>query len=176
MIKGIKGDGALVVLCIYLAAACGFDYWRKRIPNRLLAVTAATGLMLRWGREGPGGILAYGGESLLIMALLFPLFKIGALGAGDVKLFGVTAGYLPFGKIFVFSFVSMLIAAVISLFKLLGKRRLRERLGIFLAYLKETADSGVVRAYPEVRGHKEAAVCLSGPVFFSILLFLGGVY
>lgn len=166
----------MAVLCAFLTAACGFDYYRKRIPNWLIAVTAAAGFWFRCGREGAGGILAYGGESLLVMTLLIPLFKIGALGAGDVKLFGVTAGYLPFGKIFIFSFVSMLIAAIISLFKLLGKRCLRERLGTLLAYLRETADSGVVRAYPAARGHKEASVCLSGPVFLSILLFLGGIY
>ena len=49
-----------------------------------------------------------------VIALLYPLFKISAVGAGDVKLLGAAAGYFPFEKIFLFAFVSLLIAAIIS--------------------------------------------------------------
>lgn len=167
----------MAVLCAFLTAACGFDYCRRRIPNCLIVIMAAAGFVFRGGREGIGGVFAYAGEALLIMALLYPFFKIGALGAGDVKLFGVTAGYLPFKKILFFSFVSMLITAIISLVKLLRKKYLKERLGILFAYLKKTADSGVLGNYPSAEGQKDnATVCLSGPALLSVLLLLGGVY
>ena len=64
----------------------------------------AVGVLIRWQKEGIGGLCAYVGAVLLMGAFLYPFFRIGALGAGDVKLFGVTAGYLPFEKIFYFSF------------------------------------------------------------------------
>lgn len=167
----------LAVLCALLTAACGFDYCKRRIPNCLIVMMAAVGFASRYGKEGMSGIFAYAGETLLVMALLYPFFKIGTLGAGDVKLFGVTAGYLPFKKILFFSFVSMLIAAIISLFKLLRKRNLKERLSILFVYLINTADSRNLGAYPSFGEPKEAAtVCLSGPVFLSVLLFLGGAY
>lgn len=65
-----------------------------------------------------------------------------------MKLLGVTAGYLPAEKILVFLFCSLLVAAMISLAKI-WKRDGKRRGG---------------------------AVCLSGPVLVSVLLFLGGVY
>lgn len=167
----------LAFLCAFLTAACGFDYCKRRIPNCLIVMMAAVGFVFRCGKEGVNGIFAYAGETLLIMTLLYPFFKIGTLGAGDVKLFGVTAGYLPFKKILFFSFVSMLIAAIISLLKLLRKKYLKKRLSILFGYLINAAGGRSMGAYPSFEEPKEAVtVCLSGPVFLSVLLFLGGAY
>lgn len=164
-------------LCVFLAAACGYDYRCNRIPNFLIALMAAAGVAWRWLREGIAGAFLYLGEALLIMCLLYGLFRIAAVGAGDVKLFGVTAGYLPFQKIFLFLFISLLIAAVISLFKMLKKGNFTERIAYFFAYLKEIAQTGSWKRYPE-SGKEKAAVgiCLSGPAFAAVLLYLGGIY
>ena len=143
-----KGDGALAVLCAFLSTACGFDYCKNKIPNRLIVIMTVAGLLIRWKKEGIGGLCAYVGAVLLIGAFLYPFFRTGGLGAGDVKLLGVTAGYLPFEKIFCFSFVSMLIAAIFSIFQLCRRK-----------CLKETA-----------------MVRLSSPALLSVLLLLGGVY
>ncbi len=138
----------MAVLCVFLATACGFDYHKRKIPNWLILIMLGVGFWLRCMREGGSGGLAYLGAMLLVTAFLYPFFKIGALGAGDVKLFGVTAGYLPFEKILYFSFCSMLIAAVFSVCKVICKKRGKECL----------------------------TVCLSGPVLLGALLLWGGVY
>ena len=175
--KKRKRDGVLAVLCIFLAAACGFDYRKGRIPNALILLMAVAGAMVRCREEGVGGILAFLAGGLPVMLLLYPFFRVGALGAGDVKLFGVTAGFLPFEKILFFSFFSLLIAAIFSVLKLWKKRCGRERLRILLGYLAEFAGSGKLRAYPGSAGEMTTVtVRLSGPVLFSVLLFLGGVY
>lgn len=167
----------MAVLCVFLAIACGFDYRRGRIPNALILWMAVVGAGIRCRGEGPGGILAFLAGMLPVMFLLYPFFRIGALGAGDVKLFGVTAGFLPFGKILFFSFFSLLIAAIFSVLKLWKKRRMRERLKILLGYLADLACGAGLRAYPGFEGGEpDLTVRLSGPVLFSIVLFLGGVY
>lgn len=167
----------MAVLCVFLATACGFDYRKGRIPNALILLMAVAGAMVRCREEGVGGILAFLAGGLPVMLLLSPFFRVGALGAGDVKLFGVTAGFLPFEKILFFSFFSLLIAAIFSVLKLWKKRCGRERLRILLDYLAEFADSGKLRAYPGSAGEKTTVtVRLSGPVLFSVLPFLGGVY
>lgn len=167
----------MAVLCLLLTAACGFDYCKRKIPNGLVAIVVLVGMVFRFRRDGTAGVLFYLGEAAAIAALLYSFYKIGALGAGDVKLLGAAAGYFPFGKIFLFSFVSLLIAAIISLVKLLVNKNFRERLSILFGYLEDIAKKGALQSYPAAGKNKKAAsVCLSGPVLLSLLLYLGGVY
>ena len=167
----------MAVLCVLLMTAGGFDYWKRKIPNSLIVLILLAGLLFRFRRDGTWGIAYYFGGMLAAMALLYFFYKIGTLGAGDVKLLGVIAGYLPFKKIFLYSFVSLLIAAVISLLKMLGNKNLKERLRVFIGYLKEIGDTGTLRLYPSGKGNeKSEGVCLSGPMLLSLLLYLGGVY
>ena len=138
----------LAALCVFLAAACRYDYGERRIPNNLIIWTAAAGAVWRLWNERAPGLLWYLGQAVLVMAILYPLFKIGGLGAGDVKLLGVTAGYLPAEKILVFLFCSLLVAAMIS----------------------------VVKMWKRGAGGAQGGICLFGPVLVSVLLLLGGVY
>lgn len=166
----------MAVLGLLLAAACGFDYWKRKIPNALVILIAAAGVAFRLPREGPAGVLLYLGGAAAIMALLYFPFKTGVLGAGDVKLLGAAAGYFPFKKIFLFSFISLLIAAMISLVKLVAYRNFRERLKVFWGYLESIAKKGGLQPYPDTGKDRRLSVCLSGPVLFSFLLYMGGVY
>lgn len=167
----------MAALCILLTAACGYDYRRKKIPNFLIAFMAVLGVGWRFWESGFCGALSYLGETALIMSLLYPFFKIGSIGAGDVKLLGVSAGYLPFSKILIFLFISLLISAMISLLKMWKESNIRERLRYLAAYLADVARSGSWKLYLENEKEKQAVgICLSGPVLVSILLYLGGVY
>lgn len=167
----------MAALCFLLTAACYYDYRKRKIPNHLIALMALTGAVWRFLMSGPPGAVLSVFQMVLIGGILYPLFKIGAMGAGDVKLFGVTAGFLPFEKIFVFLFVSLLIAALISLVKLLKNGNFRERLQYFTEYMADVRKSGSWGLYledgvdcPDIR------ICLSGPVFLGLLLYLGGVF
>ena len=167
----------MAALCVLLTAACAYDYRDKRIPNYLIVMTAALGAAWHFWDTGPPGILVYLGRAVPVMALFYPFFKIGSFGAGDVKLLGVTAGYLPFEKTLIFLFYSLLIAAVISLVKMLKRKAFgacRERLKLYMA---DVIGSGVLKPYPGRKGAESlGGICLSGPVLVSVLLYLGGVY
>ena len=113
----------LAALCVFLAAACGYDYRQRRIPNYVILGMTIAGIGWRMYDERAPGALWYLGLAVLVMAVLYPFFKTGGLGAGDVKLMGVTAGYLPAEKILGFLFCSLLVAALISLFKILRKAK-----------------------------------------------------
>ena len=167
----------MAALCILLTAACGYDYRRKKIPNFLIAFMAVLGVGWRFRESGICGALSYLGETALIMSLLYPFFKIGSIGAGDVKLLGVSAGYLPSSKILIFLFFSLLISAMISLLKMWKESNMRERLRYLAAYLADVTRSGRWKLYLEnEKERRSAGICLSGPVLMSILLYLGGVY
>lgn len=171
-----KGDDYLAALCVLLTAACSYDYRDRRIPNYLILLTAISGMGWRsW--NGVSGILFYLGQALLVMLLLYPFFKIGGLGAGDVKLLGATAGYLPFEKVLAFLFYSLLVAAVISVIKMWRKHIFGDRMRYLAAYLTCVIAQKSWQPYRGENGDRHSCgICLSGPVLISMLLYLGGVY
>ena len=167
----------MAALCVILTAACCFDYREKKIPNLLCMAAGLYGIAWRALRDGPPGICAYLLQAVSVFALLYFFFRVGAVGAGDVKLLCLTAGYLPFQKVSVFLLVFLLFSAMISLAKLLRKGYFRERVRYFMQYLKKVWKSGGWKPY--IQGGTDRAdvgVCLSGPVLISLLLYLGGVY
>ena len=168
-----KGEGVdkVALVCILLACACICDYRDKRIPNWviLFLFMSILGIADNW--------LSALLQIISMVAILYFFFKIGTLGAGDVKLFGVCAGIFPTEKILIFLFVSLLIAAIFSIVKLLQEQNMRERLLYLYEYLVSVLQNGAWGLY--IKNEKERrrrGVCLSGPILCSVLLYLGGAY
>lgn len=166
----------MAVLCIFLGAACGYDYKINKIPNYLIGFLIFWGLVYCGSGGGLWGMLLYLGKMILVGVLFFPFFSIGAIGAGDIKLLGVTAGYLPFEKILIFIFISMLVAAVISLMKMCKWKQLGKRMRYIVAYLTKVFRQGRWQLYPEQENEQHSKICLSGPILCGVLLYLGGIY
>lgn len=167
----------MAALCIFLTAACGFDYRKNRIPNALIGLMMILGAVWRFWDGGFWDMLAYPVQAAAVMLLFYPFFKIGGLGAGDVKLLGASAGYLPSDKIPAFLFCALLTAAILSLAKMWKGRDFGDRMRYLWGYLSETVKRGSWQLYLEnEREGRSRGVCLSGPVFISVLLYLGGVY
>lgn len=167
----------MAALCVMLLAACWSDYRKRKIPNVLIAVIVFWGAVLHFCQEGAMGSVIYLSRTVMAAGSLYCLFKIGTVGAGDVKLFGVTAGYLPFQKILIFLFVSLLFAAIFSLVKMIRHNNFSERLKVFLSYSVKVWKSGRWELYPaDGTGRNDGEICLSGPILLSLLLYLGGVY
>ena len=165
------------VLCIFLLITCYFDYCKRRIPNRLLGMILASGIIISLLREGTKGILYFGCKMTIVVLFLYLLFKIGTLGAGDVKLFGVCAGYFPGDKILYFLFFSLLIAAAVSILKISTDHNAKERIRYLGEYLLEVARNGNWQLY--ISNQKEMqknSICLAGPVLGSVLLYIGGIF
>ncbi|MCM1184929.1 MAG: A24 family peptidase [Lachnoclostridium sp.] len=167
----------MTALCLFLAVAAFFDYSKGKIPNPLLIIMLLAGAGQSFGMGGAAGGGVFLAEVVMITALLYPLFMIGTVGAGDVKLLGICAGYFPRDKILYFLFFSMLWAAIFSLIKLWRMKNVKERLLYLGEYLMEVAQTGKWRLYMEnERERRTAGICMSGPVLISALLYMGGVY
>src|SRR2546427_1370254 len=111
------------VVCGGMIAAAIIDWWKFKVPNKLtfpLILSGwALGLANNFGLEaGQGGIGAALTGTALVMALLLPIYAIGGMGAGDVKMtmgfgswigafygtgFGVPGdpGYMPNGMMII---------------------------------------------------------------------------
>lgn len=167
----------MAVLCVTLSAACYSDYREHRIPNWLTGIIFLYGMLFRYWDAGGAGIINFLQNCLTLLLIMYPLFKIGMVGAGDVKLFTTVSGYLSGYVLIWFLFYSLLIAAVISILKICKERSVKERFRYLCAYLADVCHTGQWRLYPVDRdGAKRTGICLAGPVLASVLLHLGGIY
>src|SRR6202521_6143261 len=79
------------VICVGMIAAAVIDWWKFKVPNKLTFPLILSGWVLglcnNFGLEaGEGGIGAALAGTFLGMGLLLPVYAIGGMGAGDVKM------------------------------------------------------------------------------------------
>lgn len=164
-------------MCIFLAIACYFDYKTHRIPNGLIVCGLPAGVGYRLIGDGVGGVLEYLASVLLTTMLFYFFFWIGTMGAGDVKMLGVCAGFFPWNKVLYFLFFALAIAAMFALCKMYLERNMKERLYYLGEYLWDVLRCGRWKLYfaAERQGAK-TGICMAGPVFCSALMYMGGIY
>ena len=117
----------LIVYGFTLVAAIT-DIRFRRISNRLIVTGLGVGLIRRLLLEGGAGLLTGVIQIILPVIFLYLFFLIGALCAGDIKLFSLIGGFVNFKELATCMIAAFLIGAILSLFKLLGiglKRILR---------------------------------------------------
>lgn len=163
------------VFCV----AIFMDWRHYRIPNACIIVGMAAGLIMTYVSYSMYGLLEAVGASVIIFLFFYPFYLLGALGAGDVKLFMMTGCYccqMQTGGLVRYLLVTMAIAAVISIVKMTVYVESRERLFYLLRYLRKVAATGAIDTYQIDRKQKRCVVRLSIPAFLSLLLMCVGVY
>lgn len=167
----------MTLLCTSLGVACFFDYRKRKIPNLWVVLILTMGAGRGIYQNGLKGLGVYLLAAVSVLLLLYPLFRIGGLGAGDVKLMSACAGYFAAQRIFYFLFFSMLVSAIFSLIRLCRERDVRDRVLYFCSYCAAVARSGKWSLYLPKSGERRlSGICMSGPVLCSVLLGIGGVY
>lgn len=117
---------------------------------------------------------------LLAFLLLYPLFKIGALGAGDVKVFMMIGSFVRVKELLWVLITSFVIGALCSLIKLLSEHNGRERLYYFMSYVSEVVKTRQWKIYGEhmaqdYEQYRRNKIHFTIPVLFSVTLRIGGV-
>lgn len=98
------------------------DFRERRISNRLIALGLLSGLILRVIGEGSIGIAHFIVNISIPVILLFLLFQLRALGAGDIKLFSVVGGFVMIQQLLAVIIAAFFAGAVIGLGKLTYQR------------------------------------------------------
>lgn len=133
-------------------------------------------------REGGyGSILTAITVMLISFCLLYPIYKIGGLGAGDVKLFIMTGSFFPSRRMLYVAAFSFGVGAVISLGKLMLEKNAKERLRYLISYLSDVFRSGKWKMYgtdlkEDLRRYKSNKIHFALPVYISVMLGLGGIF
>ena len=167
----------MYLLAVFLAVAGIFDLFFRKIPNRLILAMLVSCLIMNLYTEGPASPVNVLLRILTAGVLFYPVFAIGALGAGDVKLMAVSCGFLPGDRALRFLFFSLLTASVIGIVKMGVRGELKKRMHRLAIYIKKTIKTGRPEMY---HANREAAlksgVALAGPMFISVLIGIGGFY
>ncbi len=134
----------LIVLVFVLLLASLWDLKKGKVPNALIILAGSYGLIRSIYYQNffihiPG--------MLFPILLLYPFYKIGTIGAGDIKLFSIIGIYVPFQESVFCIFTAFLISAVygIILFSRLGEWK--ARLAYLISYLKDAFLVGGFRYY-----------------------------
>jgi prepilin peptidase CpaA len=77
-----------------VAACCVTDLGARRIPNLVLLPALAAGLFLNTLGGGLAGFTDSLGGLVIGVGMLMPLYLLGRMGAGDLKLLGVVGAIL----------------------------------------------------------------------------------
>jgi len=139
----------------------------------------AQGLCFRGAWDGVSGVTEFMISALLYLAMLYPLYKIGVLGAGDVKLLAVLEGCFPRNQGIYYFLAVWIVAAIMAFAQMLMRRDFLERMEYLLVYLKDVARLGKWQFYFQDR--KEAFqrgsyVHMTIPMLIALPVYLGGFY
>ena len=155
------------------------DLRTDRIPNGFILLGIGLGMAgsILSGR-GLSSILA---SVVLVFLLMYPLYMIGALGAGDVKLFFLIGSFQETGELLTILAGAFVIGAGFSLIKLAVERNGRERLQYFMSYLHDVWRTGQWKIYGENLKQDNHTYCrnkihFAVPILFSTVCRIGGLF
>lgn len=171
----------LVVLILLLFLAAVWDYYRGKIPNNFILIGCCYGMIHLLHYED---ILKFLPGIFFPIIVLFPLYKIGVIGAGDIKLFSMLGFYFPFMESMFCIFISFLIGAFISVISFIRYENFLERMTYLFSYLKECFCLGKFRYYYlDSEGKRvgnfqsdNSKIHFAIPIFISVLFHMGGVF
>ena len=165
-----------MILLLCLAALT--DLKTDRIPNGLVVIGIIIGVSgSLWYRFD---LLQLAVSMSLAFVLLYPLFKIGVLGAGDVKIFIMIGSFVEAEEFIAILASAFVIGAVFSLVKLLVEHNGRERLCYFLSYISDVVRTRKWKIYGEYmredyQQYRRNKIHFTVPVLFGVVLQMGGI-
>ncbi|MBR3607303.1 MAG: prepilin peptidase [Lachnospiraceae bacterium] len=168
----------LLLLLLILSLAAFYDYKKGKIPNYLIVIGAIGGVFRLIILQDVFAIVGYTPGIILPLALFYPVYKIGGMGAGDLKIFSMLGIYFSFLPLCFCIFISMFLAALLSLVKMNYHHSFLERMEYLCLYLKKIITTGRLENYHESDLEKQERerikVRLAVPILLAVLV-TGGI-
>lgn len=161
------------LVCIVMTAVLA-DLKTGRIPNGIIATGLLWGGAYQLVSGGFFGALIFLGGVLLPLILFGIFYYFRMIGAGDIKLFCVTGGFLGPAACFSCITAAVLFGGVISLGLMLYRHRLVQRLLTFSDYMSHYSKERQWKSYLAETA-EEDRFCFSVPVLLGVLYYLQGL-
>jgi prepilin peptidase CpaA len=157
---------------LLLIGAVITDLTSRRISNRMISLGILTGLFFQIWELGVKGIAIFLIQVSLPVILLYLMFLVRALGAGDIKLFSVVGSIWNFRVLFSCLLCSFTIGAIMSLYKLLRNKNLLTRLNYFCEYMRDVFITRTILPYERQSDGKQNLIHFSIPILFGFFIAL----
>lgn len=159
-----------------LLAAVTTDIRSYRISNRLICMGLFTGLLFQIWESGIQGIFLFLLQIILPVVMLYLLFLMRALGAGDIKLFSVIGGIWNLKIVCYCILFSFLFGAVYSLLLLIAHKNLLPRLQYFWNYMRTALAAKRIGRYDRESDGKRNIIHFSIAVLLGYIVTMGVIY
>lgn len=163
-----------LALQIILSTAVIMDYRNGRIKNWLIAAGIFTGCILRVLTDEFSVLMFFEGIGFPVLCCGI-LFRIHALGAGDIKLFSVIGSFTAFHELLSCICFSFVAAAIIALFKLIYNKNLMSSFFCFFHYIRQVCETGIIQKYSG-RDDKKRQMHFSVPILIGYFITKGVEY
>ena len=169
----------MTILMGLLLAAAYFDLRKRKIPNLLILAGAILGMVRLISCREP--LLTYLPGILIPILILFPFFRIGTLGAGDIKLFSVIGFFLPLQISMKCMALGFIIAGFLGGCRYIRKGCLKTRLWQVLEYFSDCLKAGQMSLYDSrkqenLQEAETEVIGLAFPTLIATILVTGGVW
>lgn len=157
------------------------DFKQDRIPNGLIVFGIVIGFFSRFMENGWQGIFSACVIILISFCILYPFFRIGGIGAGDVKLLLTTGSFFSADEQLHVMMFSFIIGAILSIEKMISEDNFKERMLYLFSYMMDVLRTGQWKLYGENPDtdsfkYKRNKIHFALPVFLSVMLGLGGIF
>lgn len=156
-----------------LLIATATDLGTGKVRNRLICLGLFTGTLFQIWEFGLWGLFLSAVQILFPVIVLFLLFLMHALGAGDIKLFSVIGCIWNLKFLCYCMFFSFLTGAVFSLGKLLYQRNLIARLMYFCRYVKNSLGNKKLGVYDRQSDGKQNTICFTTAILTGFCIAMG---
>lgn len=162
----------LAPLGLGVAWAIVCDLRRRRIPNAVSGLVFAIGIAVRVFHGGWSAGLSSLAASVFLLAVLFPAWRAGGIGGGDVKLAAATAAWVGLSHLVWFALAGAvsggIVAAICYLFAPPATRA-EVRANLVLAGLRGTLPPAEA-THRKGRSSVPYAVAIGGGAFVALLI------
>ena len=155
-----------------LVIAVAQDIRSGRVSNKLILFGLFLGLLSKVQEYDFRGIYFFLRNISVPVILFYLMFLMHVLGAGDIKLFSVIGGIWDLHVLITTIMISFLIAAGMSLGKLLYHHNLISRLCIFGKYIHEVITTFQLPEYPKGAQEKQHIIHFSIAILIGFLITL----
>lgn len=168
--------GIHIVFCLLMIPIVFCDIKYHRIPNVFIVVGLVSAFFGRFWQQGIIGV----GMSLMSMMLpfflLFPLFVMRMIGAGDIKFLCMLAIMLVPAQVIFLLFYACFIGGLWAAVKIIREKSFRRRFVYLKNYVvNNIAGKSVEKYFRKEEGYRDT-ISFALPIGLSYLLHLGGMY
>lgn len=164
------------ILIVIMAIATFVDIRKYKIPNVCILTGMVLGLYMTYVSYSLGGIIEAFIQMLVVFLAFYPFYLMRGLGAGDIKLLMMTGCYMQEEKFLKYVLVTFILAAIISIARMVLVKECRERLFYLGRYIRKVALTGAVDEYDINMQEKKTLIRLSVPAFTSLIMMVAGIY